>query len=114
MHRLLGALWCANVASHACLHEAFETKFDWLTKSGWGSQHLSEQALPGLGDGEKDLLHNVETNTKQYLKLFAEAADDCLGQIEPSVPHVPDVYDVLLQQVTISGPLKRLMRNKKY
>ncbi len=63
-------------------------------------QHLSEHPLPGLNDGEKDLLYNVETNTKQYLKLFAEAADDCLGQIAPTVRHTPDVYDVLLQQVT--------------
>ncbi len=58
--------------------------------------------LPGAGgEGEKEgLLHNVETNTKQYLKIFAEAADDCLVLVAPTIDHiVPDVYDVLLQQV---------------
>lgn len=50
-------------------------------------------------DGAQEFLENVETNTKQYLKLFAEAADDSLP--EPSVPVEDDVYDVLQAQVKV-------------
>lgn len=48
-------------------------------------------------DGAQEFLENVQSNTKQYLKLFAEAADDCLP--ESSVPVEDDVYDVLQAQV---------------
>ena len=54
-----------------------------------------------LGDEKgtmEEFLTNVETNTKQYLKLFSEAADACMPQ--PTRTDLPDdVYDVLLQQV---------------
>jgi hypothetical protein len=50
-------------------------------------------------DGAQEFLDNVQSNTKQYLKLFAEAADDCLP--EPSVPVEDDVYDVLQAQARL-------------
>ncbi len=61
---------------------------------------MAQYAFGVNGSGKEvaeEFLQNVETNTKQYLKLFAEAADDCLPA--PSVPVEDDVYDVLQAQV---------------
>ena len=49
-------------------------------------------------DGLDDFLHNIETNTRQYIKLFAEAAD--IAMPAPNRNDIPnDVFDVLLEQV---------------
>jgi hypothetical protein len=47
---------------------------------------------------DDDFVQSIETNTSTYLKIFAEAADDCMP--EPTRTDIPDdVYDVLLKQV---------------
>lgn len=50
-------------------------------------------------EGLDELLHNIESNTRQYIKLFSEAAD--IAMPAPSRNDIPnDVFDVLLEQVT--------------
>ena len=47
-----------------------------------------------------EFLHSIESNTRQYLKLFAEAAD--IAMPAPSRNDIPnDVFDVLLEQVAV-------------
>ena len=49
-------------------------------------------------DGLDEFLHNIETNTRQYIKLFAEAAD--IAMPAPNRNDISnDVFDVLLEQV---------------
>lgn len=55
--------------------------------------------MPSGDDTKEVLLEEVETNTKHYLKQIAEAADEILATMEPTINNIEiDVYDVLLQQ----------------
>ena len=71
-------------------------------------QYVSK-ATGAAKDGAQEFLENVQSNTKQYLKLFAEAADDCLP--EPSVHVDDDVYDVLQAQARFRCSLVFLSRS---
>ena len=53
-------------------------------------------------EGLDELLHNIESNTRQYIKLFAEAAD--IAMPAPDRNDIPnDVFDVLLEQVSCNS-----------
>ena len=50
-------------------------------------------------EGLDELLQNIQSNTRQYIKLFAEAAD--IAMPAPNRNDIPnDVFDVLLEQVS--------------
>ena len=50
-------------------------------------------------EGLDEFLHNIESNTRHYTKLFADAAD--IAMPAPSRNDIPnDVFDVLLDQVS--------------
>jgi hypothetical protein len=66
------------------------------TKPAFSLVQYVSKATGAAKDGAQEFLENVQSNTKQYLKLFAEAADDCLP--EPSLHVDDDVYDVLQAQ----------------
>ena len=81
-------------------HHACKTGFCQLqpsTRPAFCLVQYVSKATGAAKDGAQEFLENVQSNTKQYLKLFAEAADDCLP--EPSVHVDDDVYDVLQAQV---------------
>ena len=54
-------------------------------------------------------LQNLLENTKRYQSLFASQVDKFLessapNSIRPTIPMVPDTFDVLMNQVSSSAP----------
>lgn len=45
------------------------------------------------------LVEKIESNTKRYLALFADAADDLLSALKATEAAEPDVADVLASHV---------------
>lgn len=64
------------------------------------AQYIDTVSSGEAREGLEEFLHNIETNTRQYIKLFAEATDVIMPA--PDRNDIPnDVFDVLLDQVSM-------------
>jgi hypothetical protein len=58
--------------------------------------------VPATGqDAYRAFVAGIQDNTLRYTKLFAEVADDHLANITATIDVPMDVFDILLEQVSM-------------